>query len=162
VNGGGLALFEEYDRERRSEVARSVDAAVQNYHQGANLDAIWNRPQVGLSLGLRYREGSFVAEPDAPAPSVYPHHDYVASAAPGGRAPHFWLDEVAGRSVLDLFGRDFVLLVANKKSALRDAAARMRARGAPLACHAPDAAGWRELYGLGGEGGALVRPDGIV
>ena len=35
---------------------------------------------------------------------------YMPSAHPGCRAPHLWLEP--GKSTLDLFGRDFVLLDA--------------------------------------------------
>jgi hypothetical protein len=36
-------------------------------------------------------------------------NDYVPTACPGGRPPHAWLDD--GRSLFDLFGRDWTLLV---------------------------------------------------
>lgn len=161
AGGSEVSLLEDYERERLPEVRRSVDAAVQNYRQGADIDAIWNHPQVGLSLGVRYAEGGIVAEPDAPQPSAYPHRDYTPSASPGGRAPHFWLDDKQERSALDLFGREFVVLLADDAKGLRDTVAHLKAAGAPIACYVPHADGWRELYGLD-SGGVLIRPDGIV
>ena len=94
---------------------------------------------------------------------AYPYHGYAPSGRPGGRAPHFWLDEAASRSVLDLFGREFVLLVEQDDTPMAAAVARLRANGVPIACHVlgHDAA-WRGLYGVGADGAVLVRPDGFI
>jgi putative polyketide hydroxylase len=168
VGGAAPDLLDDYDRERRPEIARSVEAAVANYHKGGDMDAIWNKPQLGLSLGVQYEAGSFASDEPPPA-RTYPYHDYAPSGRPGGRALHLWLDEAAGRSILDLFGRDFVLLVERESDPAGLSAARLKAAGAPVAV-APLAqqmtaerlARWRELYGVGEGGAVLVRPDGIV
>ncbi len=62
---------------------------------------------IGLQIGYRY-EDSPICVPDG-TPS-YPDdpEDFIPSARPGSRAPHVWLGD--GRSILDLFGRGFVLL----------------------------------------------------
>ena len=62
---------------------------------------------IGLQLGYRY-EGSPIVVPDGtPAPPDDPEN-FVASARPGSRAPHVALAD--GSSMLDLYGRGFVLL----------------------------------------------------
>jgi putative polyketide hydroxylase len=168
VNGSSLSLLDDYDRERRPEATRVVDAAVGNYNQGAQIDRIWNKPQLGLSLGTQYEAGSFIADAAAPA-REYPYHDYAPSGRPGGRAPHFWLDEAAGLSVLDLFGRNFVLLVEWSDAPVGVTADRLQAEGAPIACCVlgerlteDGLANWRRLYEVGPDGAVLVRPDGFI
>ncbi len=61
----------------------------------------------GLQLGYRYESSPICVDDGTPPPPDDPEN-YVPSARPGGRAPHFWLGD--GRSTLDLFGRGFVLL----------------------------------------------------
>lgn len=82
---------------------------------------------------------------------------------PGTRAPHAWIMQHNARiSTLDLFGRDYVLLTAND-------AWRAMAQALPLACilvgsdvqFLPEAS-FAGLFGVGQDGAALVRPDGIV
>ncbi|MGA8514322.1 MAG: FAD-dependent monooxygenase [Burkholderiaceae bacterium] len=60
----------------------------------------------GLQLGLRY-DGSPIVLDDATPPTADQPNTYIPSARPGARAPHIWLD---GKSIFDLFGRDFTLL----------------------------------------------------
>ncbi|MGE0742636.1 MAG: FAD-dependent monooxygenase [Hyphomonadaceae bacterium] len=62
---------------------------------------------LGVTLGYRYKNSPIIA---------YEAYDdwewsreYESSAAPGCRAPHHWLEE--GRSLYDLFGQGFTLLV---------------------------------------------------
>jgi len=164
VNGSSLALLDDYDRERRPEITRAVDAAVRNYEQGAQVANIWNQPQVGLSLGAEYETGSFIAKAP-PATREYPYHDYLPSGRPGARAPHFWLDEAAGRSVLDEFGQEFTLLCESNDAPVLHAVRRLRSSGVPIhACVLDDTAraAWRELYGIEAGGAVLVRPDGVI
>lgn len=63
---------------------------------------------LGLVLGYHYEGSPIVAtEPGSPPP-----HDstvYHASGRPGARLPHAWLPD--GRSLYDLLGPDFTLLV---------------------------------------------------
>ena len=85
---------------------------------------------IGLQIGYRY-EDSPICIPDDTAAPPDEAGDYVPSARPGSRAPHAWLRD--SRSILDLFGRGFVLLRfgadAPDGAALAAAAA---ARGVPL------------------------------
>ena len=61
----------------------------------------------GIELGYRY-ENSPICVADGTAAPELDHGLYVPSTWPGARAPHVWLKD--GRSILDLFGRGFVLL----------------------------------------------------
>jgi FAD binding domain len=112
----------------------------------------------GLQLGLRY-EASLIVASDATPPTADQPNIYIPSARPGARAPHIWLD---GKSIFDLFGRDFTLLclspagragpsihIANWHSAATE-------MGIPLSvlqCGSPEA---RALYGADC---VLIRPD---
>src|SRR5579872_612838 len=65
---------------------------------------------IGLQLGVRY-DGSPIIVPDgAPPPDNFTR--YSPSSAPGGRAPHIWLDARRGRgnSLYDRLGIGFTLL----------------------------------------------------
>jgi len=111
----------------------------------------------GIQLGYCY-ENSPICVPDETPPGPDDPEAYVPSARPGARAPHVWLD--GGGSILDLYGRGFVLLCLGKStldvSALEAAAAT---RGMPLKCVTvtePDAV---DLYECRL---ALIRPDGHV
>jgi 2-polyprenyl-6-methoxyphenol hydroxylase-like FAD-dependent oxidoreductase len=112
---------------------------------------------VGLQIGYRY-EGSPIVVPDGTPEGPDNPEIYEATARPGSRAPHAWLQD--GRSTLDLFGRTFVLLRlggdAPDPSAMETAA---RARNVPfetIALTEPDAAKVYERHLV------LVRPDGHV
>jgi 2-polyprenyl-6-methoxyphenol hydroxylase-like FAD-dependent oxidoreductase len=112
----------------------------------------------GLQLGLRY-EGSPIVASEAGNPTPDQPNHYLASARPGARAPHIWLD---GASIFDLFGRDYTLLCfgASGQSALpadalawQAAAAVMHAPLALVYCASAEA---RVLYGADR---VLIRPD---
>ena len=112
---------------------------------------------VGLQLGYRY-ESSPICVPDGTPPDPDDPEHFVPSARPGSRAPHVWLG--AGRSMLDLYGRGFVLLRLGEKppdvSAFEAAAAQHRMPLETVAVTAPEAA---EIYR---HRLVLVRPDGHV
>jgi 2-polyprenyl-6-methoxyphenol hydroxylase-like FAD-dependent oxidoreductase len=105
----------------------------------------------GLQLGLSYAGSAIVSREAGAAPPDDPNH-YVPSAYPGARAPHL---ETAGRSLLDLFGRDFTLAVfdGSPTAAWETAAARL---GLPLAVLHHEDNFARQLYGATL---ALIRPD---
>ncbi len=110
---------------------------------------------IGLQIGYRY-DDSPICVPDGSPPPADDPATYVPSARPGARAPHVWLRD--GRSILDLFGRGFVLLrFGDADGAPLSAAAEQR--GVPLTIvdvEEPEAA---ELYE---RRLVLVRPDGHV
>jgi 2-polyprenyl-6-methoxyphenol hydroxylase-like FAD-dependent oxidoreductase len=111
----------------------------------------------GTALGYVY-EPSPVCCADGTAPLPDSIMDYRPTTRPGARAPHAWLAD--GRSTLDLFGRDFVLLRlgddAPGSTALEAAFAR---RSAPLTV-VPIAD--RNIAALYERKLVLVRPDGHV
>lgn len=121
----------------------------------------------GLQLGLRYEGSPIVASEAAPLPPDLPN-EYLPDARPGARAPHIWLD---GKSIFDLFGRDFTLLC------LTDAGTGGRALAFPDANDELDAGVWKkaaaalgvpldvlhvssaEARALYGADRVLIRPD---
>ena len=108
-----------------------------------------------MVLGYSYRhsplivdeEGSVSAGPAAP--------DYVPDAIPGSLAPHAWLPD--GRSLYDLFGEGFTLLVLGAPAdEVTKAEAEAAATGTPLTIVARDEAALHALYEAAL---ALIRPD---
>lgn len=178
---GGAGLLGSYDAERRPIGLRNVRMATEFYlahgDVGDDLAAIEEETEagrllrkqlgeslaknvgrmfrtLGLQLGYRYESSPICAADGAPPPDD--PERYMPSAHPGGRAPHCWLRD--GRSMLDLFGRGFVLLRFGEAptAAVEEAAKR---RGVPLTLadvDEPDAAALYERRLV------LVRPDGHV
>ncbi len=112
---------------------------------------------IGIHLGYVY-ENSPIVVPDGTPPPVDTVSTYEQTARPGSRAPHIWL--APDRSILDEFGRDFVLLRfgddAPDPTAFTQAATE---RGLPLHIVAIADEAARTLYDALL---VLVRPDGQV
>ncbi len=88
----------------------SVDGQLHRANAGEYLSAHarleFNIP--GVTFGGRYDNSSVILQ-DGRAPlSDDPNH-YLATASPGGRPPHAWLDDE--RSLFDLFHHEWTLLV---------------------------------------------------
>jgi 2-polyprenyl-6-methoxyphenol hydroxylase-like FAD-dependent oxidoreductase len=180
---GGPRLLASYDAERRPIGERNVKMATKFYHNleefGEVDGAIEHDSRagetlrrrlgerlvrdigpefrtIGLQIGYRYEDSPIcVADGTAAPPDAA--ETYVPSARPGARAPHAWLGDA--RSVLDLFGRSFVLLRfadAPSCAALQAAAARS---GVPLTIVTLDEPEAAQLYE---RRLVLVRPDGHV
>jgi 2-polyprenyl-6-methoxyphenol hydroxylase-like FAD-dependent oxidoreductase len=180
---GGPHLIESYDAERRPVGERNVAMATSFYRHneafahwsprleedsadgeharrefGAMLvDKIGNEFRtLGLQLGYTY-ENSPICAQDGSAPPAGDPAIYVPNARPGARAPHVWLKD--GVSILDLFGRGFVLLRfagAPEPAALVHAA---QACGVPITVADIDSAEAAAIYQ---NRLVLVRPDGHV
>ncbi|HLU54885.1 MAG TPA: FAD-dependent monooxygenase [Pseudonocardia sp.] len=178
---GGSALLDSYEAERRPIAVRNVSEASSNWTSDAQLapDPVLDRADsegarartemgalirrlrgrefrsIGVQLGYRYA-GSPICVPDgSPEPPDEPDA-YVPSTWPGCRAPHVELPD--GGSILDRFGRGFVLVVsgASEPSPLVAAAGEL---GVPLRVvhlDEPEAARVYERPLV------LVRPDGHV
>jgi hypothetical protein len=180
---GGPRLMDSYDLERRPVGARAVRMATLFYKnsesfpkgsaaltEGSTRGEQQRRevgeqliraigPEfrtVGLQLGYRYEDSPICIPDGTPAPPDDPA-EYTPSARPGSRAPHVWLRE--GHSIIDHFGRGFVLLRfagAPPTGAIEQAA---RDRAVPLAIVVVDnpevAASYQRRL-------VLVRPDGHV
>ena len=75
-----------------------------------------------------------VAAHDRAGCGAVARQDHVPIVRSGRRAPHLWLDEGEGVSILDLFGQDYVAVLSQgaDASAWAEAAEAMRRRGFPL------------------------------
>ncbi len=110
----------------------------------------------GITFGARY-DGSPIIFDDGTAPPQDEANVYIASAKPGGRAPHAWLAD--GQSLYDSFGFEWTLLRFSgdiKAEGLIAAAART---GVDLKVLDISLEGMRDIYGADL---VLVRPDQIV
>ncbi|MDN4591455.1 2-polyprenyl-6-methoxyphenol hydroxylase [Xenophilus aerolatus] len=127
----------------------------------------------GQTFGYTYRSPLVLDEGGtAGAPEV---NTYVASAAPGGRAPHCWLQRGKGGitvSTVDLFKDQVFTLLAGRRGQRWMAAFMKAAVQAGLAAQAfavgpqgdliDHGGAFHDLYEIGAEGAVLVRPDGHV
>jgi 2-polyprenyl-6-methoxyphenol hydroxylase-like FAD-dependent oxidoreductase len=108
-------------------------------------------PDIELEIGLVSRSSAIVAEDGDDGVLHLPPS--ALDGRPGTRAPHVVLAD--GRSTLDLFGSEFVVL-----RPAGDDADDWAPPGATA--HVVDADGFAEVYGLSAGGAMLVRPDGVV
>ena len=180
---GGPRLIESYDAERRPVGQRNVQMATSFYRHnetfshwspeleqdhaegerarrelGAMLERVVGGEfrTLGLQIGYAY-ENSPICVADGTSPPPDDPAIYVPNARPGARAPHVWLED--GSSILDLFGRGFVLLRfpgAPAPAALLAAAERP---SLPLTIADIDSSEAAALYE---RRLVLVRPDGHV
>lgn len=111
----------------------------------------------GVTFGGRY-DGSPIIVSDGTSPPPDEPNQYRATACPGGRPPHAWLDD--GRSLFDTFGFEWTLLAlgapAPNTKAFETAA---RARRIDLTVVSIAS---KELQALYEAGLVLIRPDQIV
>lgn len=105
-------------------------------------------------IDMGYHHHSNAVVPDGSPDADPPGTTYTQSATPGCRAPHVW---TRGRSTIDLFDRDIVLLTGPDGAAWRTALAQT-----PVISHVLTGDTWRDVYGIGKDGAVLIRPDGIV
>ena len=124
-------------------------------HLNAHARAEFNIP--GVTFGGRY-EGSPIIVPDGTAPPPDAANTYIATACPGGRAPHLWLAD--GRSLYDTFGFEFTLLRLGPAPASAEPfVAAASASALPLSVVDVGSEEARDLYQADL---ALIRPDQIV
>jgi len=133
-----------------------VEAARKEY--GARYTEMMKREwfSIGIHLGYVY-EGSPIVVPDGTPAPPDEVSSYTQTARPGSRAPHVWLSE--GRSILDLFGRGFVLLRFGQAPDAQPLVAAAQRAGVPLEVADIDNAQAAALYE---KPLVLVRPDGQV
>jgi hypothetical protein len=111
----------------------------------------------GVTFGGRYDGSTIIVADGAALPPDEPNV-YIATASPGGRPPHVWLDD--GRSLFDLFHTEWTLLALGPEEvathAFEAAAAALsldlRIVSLPM----------RSLSALYEAPLALIRPDQIV
>lgn len=112
---------------------------------------------IGIHLGYVFECSPIVIPDGTPRPEDTVQ-TYTPTARPGSRAPHVWLEP--GKSILDLFGKEFVLLRFGEDAPSGDGlAAEAAARGVPFRIVAIDNAEAAALYE---RRLVLVRPDGQV
>ena len=167
----GPALLDTYDAERRPVGEFTTEQAYTRYvlrlDPGLGKENLM--PIVGeaaVELGYRYRSDAIQAEPGGDEALWEEPHE--PTGRPGTRAPHLVIERDGGSaSTLDLFGRSFVVAAGVEGdawcAAARAAGERLRVPVETFresADFASDRFG--EVYGVGREGAALVRPDGFV
>lgn len=148
-----LALSTDADLDDEGEVgyasrARAADMVVRTRAME------WS--SLGTQLGYRYPESPVAIGAECSV-SLDDHGTYVPEGVSGSRAPHIELTD--GRSVLDLFGRSFVLLVSSDGTDVGGWVSAFASRGVPL-----------RVVELSGQDGSdtyplpltLIRPDGFV
>ena len=180
---GDAGLLASYDAERRPIGARNVRLTAEFYGEHGKFDGLAAIEEgsaagtqvrqrigdalvggigrmfrtTGLQLGYCY-EDSPICVPDGTPPYPDDPEDFTPSTRPGSRAPHVWLDD--DRSILDLYGRGFVLLRfgsgAPDSSGFEAAAASRRLPLEVVTVSKPEAT---DLYK---HRLVLVRPDGHV
>jgi putative polyketide hydroxylase len=157
------ALLDTYEQERRPVAEHTVEQAVLRAQDRPRLagaaapppdPAI--RPDATVIFGYRYASTAVVDGQTANGVWV----DRL-DGAPGTRAPHVPMPDNNGGSgsILDLYGRDFVLVTGLGGADWRRAAyVAGRHTGVPVVVHI----GHTNAYGLSRSGATLVRPDGFV
>ncbi len=180
---GGPELLATYETERRPVALRNVRQATENFVRdrkrqidpsiaSATDDGDRARSELrakivgtqsrqyltdGTALGYRY-DGSPICIPDGSEALPDTIVEYRPNALPGARAPHAALP--CGGSILDLFGRGFVLLTFGADAAaVGSIESAFRAVCVPLVTHAIAGAEAAALYE---RRLVLVRPDGHV
>jgi hypothetical protein len=147
-------LLSTYDQERRPVGAFTVEQAYSRYvtRTASYLGTAGMQPVVpDLEVELGYCYG---------LPDHVHENPRESKGRPGTRAPHVWIDEKQGRSTLDLYGGNFVLLNGPKGDVWKDAGAKAAdASGIPMDFQTIEA---YEAHGIEPDGALLVRPDGFV
>jgi 2-polyprenyl-6-methoxyphenol hydroxylase-like FAD-dependent oxidoreductase len=174
---GGIAgpeLLRTYDAERHPIGELTIEQAYARYvtRVAPYLGTDNMQPLVddfSMEIGYRYNSPAVVLEGDDDHPLH--EHPRESKGRPGSRAPHVFLDRRGARlSVLDLFGRNFVLLAGAEgvvwcTTALR-AAKRLRLSLDAYRMGSAELADpedrFHDAYGISAAGAVIVRPDGFV
>jgi len=168
------ALLDTYEQERRPVGKFTVEQAYARYvtRTATYLEATDYEPLVDdmlFELGYNYHSAAVLSGDDN---HTVPSDPAETHGRPGSRAPHIWLEEGDTRlSILDLYGRGFVLVTGVKGSDWLTAAAAVKNKFPDINLDAiqigdggmrdPEQR-FNETYGLTDTGAVLVRPDGFV
>jgi 2-polyprenyl-6-methoxyphenol hydroxylase-like FAD-dependent oxidoreductase len=150
------ALLDSYEAERLPLCQLNVEQAYTRYAtrvvpERGTVGVQPPIPDIELEIGLVMR--SAVIVPDEEDDGALHLAPAALGGRPGTRAPHVVLSD--GRSTLDLFGSQFVLL--------RPAGDGVEDWAPPgVASHIVDAPSFARSYGLSAGGATLVRPDGVI
>jgi hypothetical protein len=171
LNGtAGERLLDSYEPERHPIAHFTVEQAYARYVlRGAQYLAAGGistfARDVNVDLGYCYPSGTFIAD----TPEQLHDHPSALAGRPGSRAPHVrLLQQTREASILDLFGRGWVLLAGSEALAWGESAPAL-ARELSIdvqridASALPDGAdAFHSAYGITPSGAVLVRPDGVV
>ena len=159
----GADLLDTYDAERRPVAELTVEQAYTRYvlRLAPELGKENLQPLVSeatVELGYRYRSSAVLSEADDD--DVLVEDPARPSARPGTRAPHLAvIHDGSSISVLDLMGRNFVLMAGSDGAGWCDAAAAAGALlGIPVDAYrvgdgfVDDLGRFEELYGIGPPG----------
>jgi hypothetical protein len=169
----GPGLLDTYDAERRPVGSFTTEQAYTRYV--LRLDPSLGKENLmpivdEAAVELGYRHLSSAVQPEPEDDGALWENPREPTGRPGMRAPHLPVDRNGSTtSLLDLFGRGFVLLAGAGGGEWCDAARRVAGRlDLPIEAYREgadfrDASGrFGERYGIGEEGVVLVRPDGFV
>jgi putative polyketide hydroxylase len=156
--------------QRNKDITQAINAGDMQTLAEKLHDQQKNLNYTGLDLGLIYHSAAIVAE-NKKAISIAPDK-YVPTTLPGIRAPHVWLLKAGIKtSTLDLFEKDFVLLVSTNGQAWQQAAEQLgQELKMPIKTYRIAIDGdlqdiennWQATYEIDVDGAVLVRPDGHV
>ena len=170
----GRALLNSYEPERKPVAKFTVEQAYSRYvtRTATYLGAKDYEPLVhdfNIELGYLYRSRAVIAENGDGRVHDDPRQ---TRGLPGSRAPHVFVERNGTRiSLLDLFGRGFVLLTGTDGEAWHQAADAIagRFKGLDLEAYRVGGSDLRDTdnrfcdaYGVSPKGASLVRPDGFV
>ena len=166
----GEALLATYDAERRplADYTAEQMALLSQQRQTEGGAGITVDPFI-VNAGYRYNAGAIAREEgDEELPLAKPPDQWKGQ--PGTHAPHIVLERHGEQiSVLDLFGREWVLLLGSDDRAWQDAAQGAAERlNLPLNIYKVGSdlvdvrGGFYAAYGITPAGAVLVRPDGFI
>ena len=170
----GPGLLDSYQPERKPVAKFTVEQAYSRYvtRTATYLGAKDYEPlahDFNIELGYLYHSPAIIAEDDDTAPHDDPRQ---TRGRPGARAPHLFIErDGEPLSMLDLFGRNFVLLAGPDGELWCEAARAVsgHTNGLQLDVHRIGGTQLRDpdnrfcdAYGLSPAGACLVRPDGVV
>lgn len=178
----GEALLDSYDQERRqhsSHILRHTNQnageifAIVSEASRENWDGVRNliahSLRAGTGFGLDFGWNYTPETPSPPLPGEDPANQYQPCAQPGRRAPHLPVGQAGpASSLLDFFGREFVLLTPSSGQLWEGAGkvVRVLQEGRDFQSFTGESSGsstpFESIYALSGEGAVMVRPDGTV
>jgi 2-polyprenyl-6-methoxyphenol hydroxylase-like FAD-dependent oxidoreductase len=142
-----------------AEIEHDNDAGEQARQEAGEYLALHGKSEFnipGITFGARY-DGSPIIFDDGTATPRDEANVYIASAKPGGRAPHAWLAD--RQSLYDSFGFEWTLLRFSSDVKADGLIAAAASTGADLKVLDISLDGMRDIYGADL---VLVRPDQIV
>lgn len=169
--GASGRLLDTYEVERKPVAEFNVERAL------INTRALTDSPEaqaehfltLGQQMGAVYQSAAVV--PDGAAIPQSTVSTYAESGSPGARAPHVMLRRPDGTtlSTIDLCRRGFAALVG-RTNVREDSGGCTTPGPAPVVWATVGPGGhyravdrsWADVYGVGPDGGVLIRPDGHI